>query len=50
MSTTKSEYMVVGEDVKQSLLLIGFVRELCVEQGGVRLHFDSQGAIYFVNN
>ena len=50
MSTTEAEYMAVAEAAKEALWLTGLVRELGVEQGGVRLHCDSQSAIYLANN
>src|ERR1044072_8365062 len=46
MSTIEAEYMAVAEAAKEALWLTGLVRELGVEQGGVRLHCDSQSAIY----
>src|ERR1044072_1696408 len=50
MSTTEAEYMAVAEATKEALWLTGLVRELGVEQGGVRLHCDSQSAIYLAHN
>src|ERR1044072_1641638 len=50
MSTTEAEYMAVAEAAKEPLWLTGLVRELGVEQGGVRLHCDSQSAIYLAHN
>lgn len=41
MSTIEAEYMVVYEAAKKALLLIGLVKELGVEQGGVQMHCDS---------
>ena len=38
MSRTEAEYMAVAEAAKEALWLTGLVRELGVEQGGVRLH------------
>jgi hypothetical protein len=46
MSTTKVEYTVATKVAKEALQLIGLVRELGVEQFGVRLHCDSQGVVY----
>ena len=42
LSTTEAEYMAVVEAAKEALWLIGLVKELCIEQGGVQLHYDSQ--------
>ena len=50
MSTTEAEYMAVAEAAKEALWLTGLVKELGVEQGGVRLHCDSQSVIYLAKN
>ena len=50
LSTTEAEYMAVAEAAKEALWLIGLVKELGVEQGGVQLHCDSQSAIYLAKN
>src|ERR1044072_6439742 len=50
MSTTEAKYMAVAEAAKEALWLTGLVREVGVEKGGVRLHCDSQSAIYLANN
>ena len=42
--------MTVAEAAKEALWLTGLVRELGVQQGGVRLHCDSQSAIYLAHN
>jgi hypothetical protein len=41
LSIIESEYMIVAKAVKEALWLTGLVKELGVEQGGVKLHFDS---------
>ena len=41
MSTTEAEYMAEAEASKEALWLTGLVKELGIEQGGVRLHCDS---------
>lgn len=38
------------ELVKETLWITGLVRELDVEQGGVRLYCDIQSVIYLENN
>ena len=50
LSTTESEYMAVAEAAKEALWLTGLVKELGIQQGGVRLHCDSQSAIYLAKN
>ena len=42
LSTIEVEYMAVAEAAKKALWLTGLVKELCIEQGGVQLHYDSQ--------
>ena len=39
--TTESEYMAIAEATKESLWLIGLVKELGIQQGGVQLYCDS---------
>lgn len=46
MLETEAMYMKADDVVKEALLLIGLVRELSVEQGGVRLNCESQSVIY----
>ena len=41
LSTTKSKYMVMAKAAKKALWLIGLVKELDIQQGGVLLHYDS---------
>jgi hypothetical protein len=41
LSIIESEYMIVAKAIKEALWLTGLVKELGVEQGGVKLHFDS---------
>ena len=50
LSTTKLEYMAIVEATKESLWLIGLVKELGIQQGGVQLYCDSQSAIYLAKN
>ena len=50
MSMTEAEYMTVVEAAKEALWMTGLVRELGVEQDGVKLHCDSQSAIYLAKN
>ncbi|KAL4312354.1 hypothetical protein GQ457_01G013740 [Hibiscus cannabinus] len=50
LSTTEAEYMAVVEAAKEALWLIGLVKELGLEQGGVQLHCDSQSAIHLAKN
>ncbi|KAL4384756.1 hypothetical protein GQ457_15G014670 [Hibiscus cannabinus] len=50
LSTTEAEYMAVAEAAKEALWLIGLVKELGLEQGGVQLHCDSQSAIHLAKN
>jgi hypothetical protein len=50
MSTTEAEYMAVAEAAKEALWLIGLVKELGIQQGGVSLHCDSHSAIYLAKN
>ncbi|KAL6327885.1 hypothetical protein AAG906_027282 [Vitis piasezkii] len=50
LSTTESEYMAIAKAAKESLWLIGLVKELGIQQGGVQLYCDSQSAIYLAKN
>jgi hypothetical protein len=50
MSTTEAEHVIVVKAAKEALWLIGLVKELGVEQGGVQLHCDSQSVIYLPKN
>jgi hypothetical protein len=40
-STIEAEYMAATETTKEALWLIGLVRELCIQQGGVSLYCDN---------
>ncbi|GMJ03250.1 hypothetical protein HRI_003994200 [Hibiscus trionum] len=42
--------MAVAEVAKEALCLIGLVKELGIQQGGVQLHCDSQSAIHLAMN
>jgi ribonuclease HIII len=42
--------MVVAKATKEALRLKDLVKELCIQQGGVQLHYDSQGSIYLAKN
>src|SRR5436189_639814 len=42
--------MAVAEAAKEALWLTGLAKELGIQQGGVRLHCDSQSAIYLAKN
>jgi hypothetical protein len=42
MSMTEVEYMLATEAAKEALWLTGLVKELCIRQGRVSLHCDSQ--------
>jgi len=42
--------MAVAEAAKEALWLTGLVKELGIQQGGVRLHCDSKSAIYLAKN
>jgi hypothetical protein len=50
MFTTEAEYMTVVKAAKEALGLVGLVKELSIQQGGVSLHCDSQSAIYLAKN
>ena len=50
LSTTESEYMAMIEVAKEALWLKGLVKELGIDQGGVRLQCDSQSAIYLAKH
>ena len=50
LSTTELEYMTIVEAAKESLWLIGLVKELGIQQGGVQLYCDSQSVIYLAKN
>lgn len=50
LSTTEAEYIAITTATKEALWLIGLVRKLGIEQGGVRLHCDSYSAIYLRKN
>ncbi|KAL6335497.1 hypothetical protein AAG906_029740 [Vitis piasezkii] len=49
-ANNKSEYMAIAKAAKESLWLIGLVKELGIQQGGVQLYCDSQSAIYLAKN
>src|SRR5436190_18172901 len=42
--------MAVAEAAKEALWLTGLVKELGIQQGGVRLYCDSQSAIYLAKH
>jgi hypothetical protein len=42
--------MVVAKATKEALRLKDLVKELCIQQGGVQLYYDSQGSIYLAKN
>ncbi|KAE8655753.1 Retrovirus-related Pol polyprotein from transposon TNT 1-94 [Hibiscus syriacus] len=50
LSTIESEYMAAAEAVKEALWLTGLVKELSVQQGGVRLLCDNQSVIHLARN
>jgi hypothetical protein len=50
MFIAEAKYMAPAEAAKEALWLIGLVRELGIQQGGVQLHCDSQCAIYLAKN
>ena len=50
LPTIKSKYMVMTEAAKEALWLKGLVKELGIDQGGVRLQCDSQSAIYLAKH
>ena len=50
MSTTEAKNMAVVEASKEVVWLVGLVKELSIEQGGVQLHYDSQNAIDLAKN
>ncbi|KAE8673575.1 hypothetical protein F3Y22_tig00111779pilonHSYRG00138 [Hibiscus syriacus] len=50
LSTTEAEYMAVTEAAKETLWLIGLVKELGVQQGGVQLLCDNQSTIHLAKN
>ncbi|KAE8661582.1 putative ribonuclease H protein [Hibiscus syriacus] len=50
LSTTEAEYMAVAEATKKALWLIGLVKELGVQQGGVQLLCDNQSTIHLAKN
>lgn len=41
MTTTEAEYLAMGEAAKDAFWVQGLVKELGVEQGGVKLYCDS---------
>ena len=41
MYATKAKYMVTAEAAKETLWLIGLVRELGIQQGGISLYCDN---------
>ena len=41
LSTTELEYMAIAEAAKEALWLVGLVKELGIQQGGVQLHCDN---------
>ena len=45
MSTTEAEYMTVAVATKEALWLKRLVKELGLNQGGVQMHCDNQGAV-----
>ena len=50
LSTTESEYMAMTEAAKEALWLKGLVKELGIDQGGMRLHYASRSAIYLAKH
>ena len=42
--------MAIAKAAKKSLWLIGLVKELGIQQGGVQLYCDNQSAIYLAKN
>ena len=50
LSTTELEYMAVVEATKEAIWLVGLVKELGIQQGGVQLHCDCQSAIFLAKN
>ena len=42
--------MTVVKVAKEALWLVGLVKELGIQQGGVQLHYDFQSAIFFAKN
>lgn len=44
LAINKSEYIAVAEAAKEALWLTVWVKELGIQQGGVRLHCDGQNA------
>ena len=50
LSITESKYMTVAEATKESLWLIGLVKELGIQQGGVQLYCDNLSAFYLAKN
>jgi len=50
MSTTEAKYMTTTKASKEVVWLVGLVKKLSIEQGGVQLHCDSQSAIDLVKN
>jgi hypothetical protein len=50
MSTSETKYMVAAEAAKEALWLIGLVKELGIQKGGVQLHCDGHSAIYLSKN
>ena len=48
--STLQSIIAVAEAAKEALWLKGLVKELGLNQGGVRMHCDSQNAIYLAKN
>ena len=42
--------MVVAKAAKEEMWLVGLVKELGIQQGGVQLHCDSQSVIFLAKN
>ena len=42
--------MTIAEATKESLCLIGLVKELGIQQGGVQLYCDNLSAFYLAKN
>ena len=50
LSTTESKCMAVVEAAKEALWLVGLVKELGIQKGGVQLHCNCQSAIFLAKN
>jgi hypothetical protein len=50
MSAIEVEYMAAVEAANEALWLIGLVRELSIQKGGILLYCDSHSVIYLTKN